>query len=102
MGKRISKLAILWYPGDENDANLISPKLVSEILHLEIQTSENEQDRPLIYQGKQLETRGYVDLEWSFKKSRSTRQTRFVVVSTNDPPFDVLLGRKAAIECGLA
>lgn len=100
--KRISKLAILWYPGGEDDANLISSKLVSEILHVKIQGGENDQDRSLFYQGKQLETRGYVDLEWSFKKSRTTRQTRFFVVSANDPPFDVLLGRKAATECGLA
>lgn len=101
--ERISKLAVLWYSADNGDANLISPKLVSEVLRLETQPDEKARTSPKIpFQGTLLDIRGYVDLEWGFRKSRNTRMARFAVVSQYDPPFDVLLGRETAIQCGLA
>lgn len=102
-GKKIPKLAVLWYPGGNDDANLISPKLVREVLHLDIQTDEKTRSgRKIPFQGRMLDTQGHVDLEWGFERSSKRRTTRFVVISQYDPPFDVLLGRKTAIECGLA
>lgn len=102
-GERISKLSVLWYSGDHDSTNLVSPKLVLEVLRLEVQIDEKEgASRKIPFQATLLETRGYVDLEWGFRKSRKTQKTRFAVTSQYDPPFDVLLGRETAIESGLA
>lgn len=103
VGSKISKMAILWYTGSYDDANLISPKLVREVLCTEVQKPKEEgRDTRVQFNGRMIEAQGFVDLEWGFERSKATRETRFIVVSLYDPPFDVLLGRKTAVECGLA
>lgn len=94
-GIKIPKVAVLWYPGAHNEVDLISPKLVAEVLCLEIQTSGKRR------KGLPWGTRGHVEVEWGLENSDTTRCTRFMVVSMYDPPFDLLLGKTTALECGL-
>lgn len=105
-GNKLQKLAVMWYPNNNNeDLNLISPKLVSEVLQIDVQRSDNTSVVQI--DGNSLEIHGFVDLEWTVyahgkrRQSKPTYRTRFKVTAQGDPPFDMLIGKKTAQECGL-
>lgn len=91
---------------ENDDVNLISPRLVVEVLSMPIQ--EVQDDTTLELEGNVLHVQGFVDLEWSTagrrgaKRTRPTHTTRFKVTVLYDPPFDIIVGRRVAFECGLA
>jgi len=86
------------------DANLVSPRLVSEVLRLTIHLFDKESRRDTEqYNGQDVEVQGYVDLVWCFHSSRKIFEpTRFLVTAAYDPPFDVVLGRKDCRRAGIA
>ena len=46
--------------------------------------------------------KGYIDLDWRFENStREWYTTSFYVTSTNDPPYDAVLGRREAEQLGM-
>ncbi|KAK8172004.1 hypothetical protein BKA80DRAFT_251483 [Phyllosticta citrichinensis] len=71
--------------------------VVVEVLGLEIQEYESDID----FYGRKIRTKGYVDLDWGLIKSRPTFRTRFLVVQQGNPRFDIVLGRRAALDYGL-
>ncbi|OJD36115.1 uncharacterized protein BKCO1_1300096 [Diplodia corticola] len=86
---------------------MISPKLVIEVLSMEIQQAQDD-DTTLILEGNVLHVQGFVDLEWSIpgrrgglKRKRPPRTARFKVTTLYEPPFDITVGRQLASECGL-
>lgn len=96
----------MWYPNQDNeDTNLISQKLVTEVLGVDVQASPNL--ITLEYNEGTLETIGHVDLEWSprhqsrRRESQNVYSTRFHVTALYDPPFDMLVGRRVVVECGM-
>ena len=84
------------------ETNLISPKLVTEILNMAIQPLDKE-GQPYCnhFDGKDWDIQGYVDLVWCFQNSRKVYETRFAVTANNDPPIDTVLGRTSGLEYGL-
>jgi len=85
------------------DVNLIAPRLLSEVLGLTIHLFDKESWREMEhYNGHDGEVQGYVDLVWCFQTSRKTFEpTRFLVTSTYNPPFDVVLGRRDCKKAGI-
>ena len=84
------------------ETNLISQRLVTEVLGLTINPLEKECNTCVERQSGEVDAQGYVDLVWSFERSRKIFEpTRFVVTSTYDPPFDAVLGRSDSIKHGL-
>ena len=85
------------------ESNLISPKLVTEVLGRAITPSDMEYGKFVgRFNGQDMETQGYVDLVWCFQNQRNIYEhTRFVVTSTYDPPFDAVLGRRDSIKYGI-
>jgi len=85
------------------DTNLISPRLVTEVLGLTISPLEKGCNAYAeLRSEEEADAQGYVDLVWSFETSRKIFEpTRFVVTSTYDPPFDAVLGRGDSIKHGL-
>ncbi|KAK8257210.1 hypothetical protein IWZ00DRAFT_6617 [Phyllosticta capitalensis] len=98
--RRVPTAFMLWSPPLNWDTNLISMPVVVEILGLEIQQFE-KYGAHIEFYGHKIETKGYVDLDWSLKRSRPSFRTRFLVVKQEDPQFDVVLGRKMAMEYGI-
>ncbi|KAL1643914.1 hypothetical protein SLS58_004589 [Diplodia intermedia] len=105
-GAVIKKLAVMSYAVNDNeDINMISPKLVTEVLSMDIQ--EAQDDTTLEFERDVLHVQGFVDLEWSIpgrrglKRKQPARTTRFKVTTLYDPPFDIIVGREVASECGL-
>ncbi|KAK8167589.1 hypothetical protein BC567DRAFT_231693 [Phyllosticta citribraziliensis] len=96
-GRRTSTVLTLWCPPLDLDASLISMPVVVELLGLEIQEYESDID----FYGRKIRTKGYVDLDWGLIKSRPTFRTRFLVVQQGNPRFDIVLGRRAALDYGL-
>jgi hypothetical protein len=93
---RIAKLSLDTTAG----TNLISQRLVTEVLGLTINPLEC--NTCVERQSGEIDAQGYVDLVWSFERSRKIFEpTRFVVTSTYDPPFDAVLGRRDSIKHGL-
>lgn len=95
----------MWYVDSNNeDVNVVSARLVHEVLRLDIQQTDD--DAALAMGGNILEVRGHVDLQWSLyspdRSSQPTHHTRFKVTAVYDPPFDIVVGRSLAVECGLA
>lgn len=83
-------------------SNLISPKLVTEILGMDIHTWSIKEGAPVEnWQGQTLSTQGYVDIVWGLQRTRPVRCTRFAVTAIYDPPFDAVLGREAMEDEGL-
>lgn len=106
-GKTIQKLAVMWHPAgsDNEDVNLASAKLITEVLGMDVQRGPST----LRLHGNDVEVQGFVDIEWSVcEQSRRKRigsaalhSGRFGVTAQEDPPFDLLVGRKLARESGL-
>jgi hypothetical protein len=52
--------------------------------------------------GYEQQVDGYVDLDWCLKKDKKKiHRTRFHVSSIYNPSFDVVLGKKDALEYGV-
>ncbi|KAJ9665653.1 hypothetical protein H2201_004137 [Coniosporium apollinis] len=103
LGAASWRIAILSFD-PTTDSNLISPKLVTEVLGMTIHPLDGKEGE-LPYEqfkGQEMNTQGYIDLAWCFQRSRTVYNTRFVVTTTYNPPFDAVLGRKSAVEIGLA
>lgn len=85
------------------DTNLISPRLVTEVLGLTISPLEKGCNTYSEQRSEEeVDAQGYVDLVWSFETSRKIFEpTRFVVTSTYDPPFDAVLGWRDSVKHGL-
>ena len=88
-------------PQQNWDMNLVTKHIVTDILSLEIQSLE-ELPTPVQFAGRTISFDGYVELEWGIENSRRTHRTHFWVASLEDAPFDVVLGRRLAVEYGLA
>lgn len=103
-GQRISRVAKMWLPDTSKTEDLISARLVKEILCLKpVPFDEGEAcTDSLGPPGERQHAREYVDLKWSSEKMEREKHTRFIVTSLYDPPFDVLLSPQTAINCGLA
>lgn len=96
------RIAILSFD-TTTDANLISPKLAMEILGLTIKPLDGENKSAVEqFDGRDIDTQGYVDLVWCFQNSPEKCNTRFAVTRSYDPPFDAVLGRKGTIQIGLS
>ena len=86
-----------------SDANLISSELVAEDLGLEVHPLDGAGDSAVeIFNGQEVGVKGYVELVWRLQNNQKKHFcTRFVVTAEDNPPFDAVLGRKAAREYGL-
>lgn len=86
-----------------SDINLISSELVVGDLGLEIHPLDKNAESALVsYGGQEFKVKGYVELVWRLQEKKKKQfTTRFVVTTESNPPFDAVLGRKAAREYGL-
>lgn len=91
---------MLWAPRDNPDQDVVSAKVVVDLLGLEIQQPEKEIP-PVEFRGQALDVKGYVTLEWGLERSRRLHRVRFLVAAPDASPFDVLLSRRHAAEYGL-
>jgi len=86
----------------ESDTNLISHSLVTDVLGVHIHRFDKESTP---YGGEHIhasEAYGYVDLVWCFEKnSKRLHSTRFIVSSSPDAPYDVVLGKRDAEHCDM-
>lgn len=92
-GYWITKLGVLTSFDNDNDVNLVAPRLVTEVLGMAIQPWQQTLSTPLM-NGGTTEVQGYVDLCWSVEGSSSFNENRFLVTKHPDPPFDLILSRK--------
>lgn len=100
LGKRISRIVMLWSPRDNRSQDIVSAKVVVDLLGLEIQHPEKEIP-PVEFRGQTLDIKGYITLEWGLESSRRVHRMRFLVAAPGASPFDVLLSRRHAAEYGL-
>ncbi|KAI9685931.1 MAG: hypothetical protein M1822_004209 [Bathelium mastoideum] len=77
--------------------DFVAIHIVRDVVNLEVQSSE-ESPNSIQIADETIHFDGYVDLKWEFEESSRVRCTRFWVVPLEDAPFDVVLGRKSAIE----
>ncbi|KAH7379488.1 hypothetical protein BKA66DRAFT_466053 [Pyrenochaeta sp. MPI-SDFR-AT-0127] len=85
-----------------SESNMISQKLVTNILSARIQALDKEATTYEQDQMKTDEVDGYVDLVWCFEKSsKRMHNTRFLVTSCYSPPYDAVLGKKDAEHVGM-
>jgi len=83
----------------DTDVNLISPRLVTEVLGLVITPLEHKDEYG---KGQNKRFQGYVDLTWCFYTSRKIcGPMRWMVTTAYDPPFDAVLGRKDYKKAGI-
>lgn len=86
----------------KSEENVISHQLVTNVLRTPIrQLSEKEMIRQTQNGRHQDAVDGYVVLDWRFKSATGTRNTRFLVMSTEGQLYDAVLGRPEAEDCGL-
>lgn len=99
-----SRIAMLWSPVDNLDVNLASKRLITEVLGVEIMVWSEKNAFQVRFQGQPIVTEGFVELDWGLDNPRSRRvyRTRFLVTAEEDPPFDIVLGRKNAVAYGLS
>lgn len=84
-----------------SDSNVISQKLVTNVLCEPIHPIDKEATKPN-EGGHEQQPQGYVDLDWCLREnSKRIHRTRFLISSTYDPPFDAVLGKNDASEYGL-
>ncbi|KAF2732876.1 hypothetical protein EJ04DRAFT_565619 [Polyplosphaeria fusca] len=86
-----------------NEDNLVSQRLVTNVLHLPIQPLDKEAAASVKAKaGKHRAVEGYVDLVWCFQTPpRDKNKTKFLVSKTFNPPYDAVLGRKDSITYGM-
>lgn len=95
---------MLWSPVDNLDVNLASKRLITEVLGVEIMVWSEKNAFQVRFQGQPIVTEGFVELDWGLDNPRSRRvyRTQFLVTAEEDPPFDIVLGRKNAVAYGLS
>jgi hypothetical protein len=94
-----SRLATLSLDTD-SDVNLISKKLVNEVLRIE--TRPLDKEGLVSVDGQQVRLQGYVDIRWSINSApRKIYSTRFYVPEIDDPSFDARLAQQTIQEYGL-
>jgi hypothetical protein len=87
------------------DYNIISRQLLQNELSIahEIQPIDKEDlVQSVILNGTTALIEGTIELVWCFQNFRQPYRTRFLVTSTQDSDFDVILGRKSIEEYGLS
>ncbi|KAF2123918.1 hypothetical protein P153DRAFT_141031 [Dothidotthia symphoricarpi CBS 119687] len=86
-----------------SDDNIISHELVTKVLCASIQSIDKECQGPLRTQRYGESINGYVDLAWCLKNNEHrTHKTRFFVTTSNNPPYDAVLGRRDAEQYGIS
>jgi len=84
------------------DSNVISHRLVTKVLGEQYHPIDKEGALPVqteLY-GEQID--GYVDLDWCWERNTGKwHNTRFLVTTMYNPPYDAVLGRKDAEYYGL-
>lgn len=86
----------------KSDTNVISQDLVTTVLGAHIHPFDKE----VTAQGKNWintqDVDGYVDLVWCFENnSRRMHNTRFIVTSCENAPYDAVLGMRDAERYGM-
>jgi hypothetical protein len=86
----------------QSNTNVISQSLVTNVLGAHI----HPLDKETISHGKEQinvqEVNGYVDLYWCFEEnSKRLHNTRFIVTSSQNAPYDAVLGRRDAEHYGM-
>ena len=82
--------------------NLVAKKLATEILELQVQPLNGESTEPQSFWKRQTPVEGYVDIQWRTAQDRTTLgPTRFLVTSTFDPDYDLVLGKQDCLRLGL-
>ena len=85
-----------------SDSNVISHRLVTKVLGEQYHPIDRERSLPVqtdIY-GEHID--GYVDLDWCWERNTNRwHNTRFLVTTMYDPPYDAVLGRKDAEYYGM-
>lgn len=100
-GEQISRAAILSHDKASSD-NYISRRLVTKVFREDIQPLGNDATMRIRTQMHSEEVVGYVELDWySEHDPKQWRNTRFLVTMTDDPPYDVVLGKVDAGRYGL-
>lgn len=97
--KATSKIAMLWTPEDNWDDDIVSAKVVKR-LGAKIKHSEKDVSS-VDFMGQTLETNGHITLDWGLERSKKIHKTRFLVATSEDPWFEMILSRRHAIEYGL-
>ncbi|KAI8934455.1 hypothetical protein NX059_009186 [Plenodomus lindquistii] len=96
-----SRVAILTYD-TASVPNVISRRLVTKVLGETAHPIEKGSSKPIRTQVHGEEVDGYVDLDWCRDaNSESWHNTRFLVTTTSNPPYDAVLGRKDAESYGM-
>ncbi|KAF9639991.1 hypothetical protein BFW01_g11797 [Lasiodiplodia theobromae] len=90
---------MLWTPEGNWDSDIVSSTTVKR-LGAKVEQSQKGVSS-VDFMGKPVETKGYVVLEWGLEQSRQVHRTRFLVAIAEDSSFEVILGRRHAIEYGL-
>jgi hypothetical protein len=90
------RAAILAYDKASN-ANYISRRLVTKVLHEDIQPFDRDATMCIRTQLNSEEVEGYVSLDWCSEHDRKQwHNTRFLVTTTYDAPYDAVLGKTDA------
>jgi hypothetical protein len=86
---------------DPNTADNYISRPMLEVLDVPVHTSEKGEE--CIHANDRGEgVEGYVDLAWCFESNtKHMQKTRFWVTTTENPAYDVVLGRPDAEQCGL-
>ncbi|KAH6625858.1 hypothetical protein C7974DRAFT_396841 [Boeremia exigua] len=94
--------AILSVDNTANE-NVISRRLVIEVLGTEIAVIDKETAEFVRTRLSGEELEGYVDLTWCFEENTyRVQKLRLYVTTDHDPPYDVRLGKQAAKSYNLA
>jgi hypothetical protein len=85
-----------------SDSNLISHRLVTKVLGEQYHQIEKADTMPIRTQVYGEHIYGHVDLDWCWESNTEQwHNTRFLVTTTYDPPYDAVLGRKDAEQYGM-
>lgn len=84
--------------------NFVAKKLATEILELPIQPLNGESEKAKLFGKRQTQVEGYVDICWRLHGAQERAPlgpTRFMVSSTSDPDYDLVLGKHDCSQYGL-
>jgi hypothetical protein len=100
-GAPTSRAAILSYDTGST-VNYISHRFVTKVLHEDVQSFEQEATIRIPTQSHTADVEGFVDLDWCSQHDRKQwHNTRFLVTTTYDPPYDAVLGQADAERYGM-
>ncbi|KAF2468338.1 uncharacterized protein BDR25DRAFT_232227 [Lindgomyces ingoldianus] len=87
-----------------SENNIISHHLFKSVLHEPIQSidADSPHSPHNTIRSSEESVRGYVDLVWYLEDDSNIEyQSRFFVVSSQNPPYDAVLGRRDAERYGI-